>query len=83
MTEYAYVGISPCGCIRATVVDNPGRAKWVRKEVASFMRAGDTIERMAVELVRVRFCTDIHPRKGGCPHPGDCPYRPREASIRL
>lgn len=76
MTAYAYVGISPCGCIRAASVDNPEHAAHVRRDVSAFMRAGDTIERMEVEAVRKQFCTAPHPKKTGCPHPGACPTRP-------
>ncbi len=75
MTTHSYVSISPCGCIRAATVDSPEHAKEVRRDVASFMRSGDTIERMKTEDVRVKFCFDKHPKKAGCPHPGACPHR--------
>ena len=71
----AYVGVSPCGCIRAATVDNPEHAKDVRKDVAAFMRAGDTIERLSVELARMQFCGNKHPKDTGGPHPAACPYR--------
>ena len=82
-TTYAYIGVSPCGCIRAATVDNPQHAKEVRKDVASFMRYGDTIERMPVEQVRVKFCVDKHLYKGKavtCPHPQACPHRNKTTS---
>lgn len=72
---YSYVGISPCGCIRAATVDNPEHAKYVRRDVAAFMRYGDTIERMEIERARIQFCMDKHPKKTGCPHTGACPHR--------
>mgnify|MGYP001595242035 CR=1 FL=1 len=75
---YAYVGVAPCGCIRCVTVDVPAYAKTVRRDVASFMRSGYTIERMAVERVRVRLCLDKHSKKAGCPHLGACPHRANE-----
>ena len=81
MSEMCYIGVSACGCIRAATVDNPAHAKEVRKDVTSFMRYGDTIERMTSEQVRVKFCIDKHIRSGKvqtCPHPGACPHRVKE-----
>jgi hypothetical protein len=67
----AYVGISECGCARSATVDDPEHRSQVRKDVASFMRHGDTIERHTAEWVRASLCLVNH--KPACPHPGACP----------
>ena len=82
MTMMAYVGVSPCGCIRAAVADRPEHAKAVSKDVASFIANGDIVERMSGDQVRVKFCFDKHQQPRGkptvCPHPGACPHRTKE-----
>jgi hypothetical protein len=77
--QMAYVGIAPCGCMRAAVVDEPKHAKDVRKDVSGFMRDGLTVERVPVALVRVRLCLDKHP-KVGCPHEHACPHAKKEVT---
>lgn len=74
----AYVGVEPCGCIRAVTVDNPDHAKDVRRNVLEFLRFG-TVERMSVEKARVALCFDKHGTKNNvCPHPNACPHRTKE-----
>ena len=67
MTVYAYVGKEPCGCIRAATVDRVETAKYMRRDVDSFLKHGMTLERMPIEVVRKKFCLANH--KKGCPHP--------------
>ncbi len=77
MNEFAYVGIDPCGCVRAATVDNPVHAKEARRDVREFMKHG-IIERWPIEQARQSLCFTNHPTRGkdkGCPHPGECPRR--------
>lgn len=53
-----YVGIKPCGCWRAAVVDCGDT--WTANEVARLIREGLIIERVTVPEARVRL--------GSCPH---------------
>jgi len=48
----AYIGRSPCGCVRAATVDDPARARDVAKEIAAMVRGKLTIERVTCESVR-------------------------------
>ena len=60
---HAYVGILPCGCCVAAVVDTGD--KFTAKEVAGFIRRGDTVERQTIEWVRQNLhrCTHEKPPK--------------------
>ena len=69
--SHAYIGIARCGCVLGVTIDNPAHAKEVRRDVQAFMRAGDTIERVTVEVAREKFCIVNH--RKGCPHPQNCP----------
>jgi hypothetical protein len=61
MTEFAYIGVEPCRCCTAAVVDDPKHKKDVAEDVANFIRLGLTIERVPVEEARRRLA-------GRCPH---------------
>jgi hypothetical protein len=51
MSEYGYVAIHSCGRIVAATVDSPeNKAK--SRHVASWIRRGEAVERMAVDDVR-------------------------------
>jgi hypothetical protein len=53
MTEMmAYAGRKRCGCVVAACVDEPNHARDVAREIANWVRAGMTVERMTVEDVR-------------------------------
>lgn len=58
----AYVGVMPCGCWVAIVVDT-GDAL-TRKAVAEFMRRGYTIERTTVAVARERLHRCVHRTAG-------------------
>lgn len=57
--DYAYVGISPCGCAPAVALDDGSND--LAKDIAEWIEMGRTIERMSVEDARARWTTD-------CPH---------------
>mgnify|MGYP001610563214 CR=1 FL=1 len=82
LQAYAYVGIDPCGCIRAATVDGPAWGRDVRRDINAFLRYGGTVERMEIERVRVQFCVTKHGPKGKCPHPGSCPERLKEPKAK-
>jgi hypothetical protein len=68
---HAYIGVSPCGCVRAVTADLPGHSIDVGADVAEFIRGGMTIERTTVEEASAVLCFSEHPL-GHCPHPGTC-----------
>ncbi len=74
ITEYAYIGIAPCGCVQAATIDRPEHKKEVRKDVMGMMK-WVTIERTLVPQARIRLCWEQQP-KDVCPHPQGCPTRP-------
>ena len=51
MSEFGYVSIHSCGRIVAATVDSPEN-KGKSRHVASWIRRGETVERMRVEDVR-------------------------------
>ena len=55
---HAYVGILPCGCCVAAVVDTGD--KFAAKDVAGFIRRGYTVERQPIEWVRQNLHRCIH-----------------------
>lgn len=64
----AYIGIAPCGCVRACVMDYPGE-EWITDEdVASFKKSGLRVEHVGEEDARQRMGNNppcpVHPRKG-------------------
>lgn len=63
----AYIGRDANGCVLAATVDDPKHIRDVAREIASWVRLGDTLERMAVEQVRA---LDFGHRSG-------CPLDPR------
>lgn len=68
---FCYVGIAPCGCMRAATVDDPDRKKDVARDVRDFIKGGCHIERVLGEVPRVRLCFAQH--DPDCPHPNKCP----------
>jgi hypothetical protein len=50
--SYTYIGVRPCGCIRAAVVDAPETPRQVAKDVAGFIAHGLKVERVLTESVR-------------------------------
>ena len=78
---HAYVGVAPCGCIRAATVDDDVHPKDVAADIVGFMRGGMTLERVSLEGGPVRLCWAEHaPGSLGCPHDGACPERTKEAT---
>lgn len=73
--KFAYVEFDPCGCAMEMVIDNPDHAHDVQVAVRRMIRYG-YIERLPLEQARARFCLVPHTKKGGCPHPGECPSGP-------
>lgn len=49
---YAYVGVEPCGCVSAAVVDMPDHAKDVAKAVAEMIQHGSSVQRVTIEQCR-------------------------------
>ncbi len=77
---YSYVGIDPCGCVRAATADRENGAPAMRKQVNEMLKVG-SVERWSDERVKAQFCFTKHPTQGehkGCPHPGACPARNNE-----
>ena len=56
----SYVGIKPCGCAVAAVVDRPEWAKDTAKDVARWVRDGLRVERWSVERVRAELRECVH-----------------------
>lgn len=56
--EMCYVGVEPCGCRVAVIVDQPHNKTKVAKEIASWIKDGLTVERVSVSDARgsVRRC---------------------------
>ncbi|KKN15058.1 hypothetical protein LCGC14_0989910 [marine sediment metagenome] len=66
MSEFAYVAIHTCGRIVAATVDSPDN-KGKSRHVASWIRRGEPVERMAVEDVRKADwceCYRAKPKRG-------------------
>ena len=59
--DYCYVGIKPCGCCCAAMVDDEVTKKDQPKELGKWIRWGWTIERKTVEWVRINL--ELY-----CPH---------------
>lgn len=63
--EMCYVGVEPCGCRVAVIVDQPHNKTKVAKEIASWIKDGLTVERVNVSDARrlVRRCLhqDVQP----------------------
>jgi hypothetical protein len=49
----AYVGSLPCGCIVTATIDNPEHRDDIAQTVAQMLRDGETVDRRAVEVVRL------------------------------
>ena len=58
---HAYVGILPCGCCVAAVVDTGD--KFAAADVARFIREGLKVERQTVEWVRENLRRCVHQKK--------------------
>lgn len=61
MENMFYIARKPCGCVVASIHDN--RDKVTAAEVAKWIKAGMTIERVTVDVVREQFQPNT-----GCPH---------------
>lgn len=72
ITQFAYIGISRCGCVRAITMDRGGHDKETRRNVREFMKMGH-VERVTLETARARLCITYHPKQT-CPHPQECPH---------
>jgi len=70
---HCYVGILPCGCCVAAVVDTGDR--FTAKETAEFIRRGYTVERKPIEWVRENLHRCIHqkakPKEADLPLPAE------------
>jgi len=51
-THDGYVGIKPCGCMVAVVVDNPRWIKDTARTIARFVRNGYRVEPAVLDEVR-------------------------------
>jgi len=61
--KHAYVGIKPCGCCVAAVVDTGD--KFTGKAVSEFIRSGLKIERQPMEWVRQHLYKCTHKEATG------------------
>jgi hypothetical protein len=52
---HAYVGIKPCGCLVAAIVDRPELKGDIAKETGSWLRRGWTVDRLELAEVRPRL----------------------------
>lgn len=59
--EYAYIGRAKCGCVVAAAVDEGDRA--TAKDVAEFIEAGLTVERVTVRYVRENWGCSHKPKQ--------------------
>jgi hypothetical protein len=50
--DLAFVAYCKCGKLIACAVDDPDHTKDTAKEVAAWIRRGDKVDKMTVELVR-------------------------------
>ncbi len=55
METMSYIGRKSCGCVVCAVVDDPTRTKDTAKHLASWVKAGLTIERVDNDYVREHF----------------------------
>lgn len=53
--RFAYIGIKPCGCTVAAVIDDPKYAKDTAESVADFIKSGYRIERVACDEARFKL----------------------------
>ncbi len=53
MSTHAYIGIKPCGCCVAAVVDNPEHLADVASDVQEFIKAGLKVDRVTIGQARV------------------------------
>lgn len=55
----AYVAITKCGCVVATIVDDPRWQDDIATDIADWIKDGLTIERKTVQWVRenLTFCS--------------------------
>lgn len=62
---HSYIGIKPCGCVVAAVVDSPSMKQEASKALAEWVQGGLTIERVTHQEVRERFtvceCDEVQP----------------------
>jgi len=62
----------PCGLIVAVTIDDPDYRKYVAKDIAAWVRRGDTIERMPVEDARkAEFCLCFRKKRGPAHDPAE------------
>ncbi len=77
MSEMAYYATMDCGCLVAAMVDDPTHKKDTAKEIASWARRGDAVNRGTVEEVRaMRWATGAHARGRA-----DCDGNPTRAAL--
>jgi hypothetical protein len=62
VSDWAYVGITPCNCMVCATVDEPQYARDNAKHVSAWLRDGLRVERVPVEQVRQEL--------GPCKHSG-------------
>lgn len=67
----AFIGIAPCGCVRAAVMDYPGEEMITQQDVASFKDSGLRIEEVEEDEARHRMGHNapcmVHQKKRGRP----------------
>ncbi len=60
-STHAYIAKKLCGCVTAVTVDLPGHPNWTSRDVAEFIAAGRTVERVTIEKARkVKLCKCHH-----------------------
>lgn len=59
-TVWTYLGVKPCGCAVAIMVDRPEYAKDTAKDIAKWIRDGWAVERVEIEQGRNRLHSCIH-----------------------
>lgn len=55
MPDYGYIGVKPCGCAVAAIVDRPEYKADVAKALRNWIKHDLTIERVTVEAARERL----------------------------
>jgi len=53
--EFAYVGTKPCGCTVAAMVISPKWAKDTAREVAKWIRAGYSVDKVSVKDASIKL----------------------------
>ena len=56
-TNMAYIARKSCGCMVAAAVDEPDHREDTANEIAEWIRAGLTVERVTVDYVRANWRT--------------------------